>query len=259
MNFSTSRSLLVLAWLTFRRQAHSRKTVVALAILIAISAMVILLDLVHTWEPRSFGQWIVLGLFGGFFVPVVTLAFGTGALGDARDEKSLIHLLVRPLPRAGIYLAKVLGVLPIVMAFSLGGLWFLGELARRISRDDAVQIFSVLWPGILLSTLAYLLLFQFFAAAFRHSTLIALAYVFFIEVFIGRMPGILKRISIQFYASCMAFDSGSAIRLTPGGRAMRIYVPIDGETAQWVLIILTVCLLATGAFLFTRREYRDLS
>ena len=44
-------------------------------------------------------------------------------------------------------------------------------------------------------TLAYVCLFHLFAVAFRHSTIIALVYAVFMEMLLGNMPGIVKRVA----------------------------------------------------------------
>jgi hypothetical protein len=123
--------------------------------------------------------------------------------------------------------------------------------------DGSANLFGALWPGIFLSTLAYLCFFQLLAAAFRHSTVIGIAYVFFIEVIIAIMPGILKRISIQFYANSLAYHRGREMGVIPANRELKLYLPVDGPTAAWTLAILAVVLFALGALIFSQKEYRD--
>jgi ABC-2 type transport system permease protein len=255
----TIRGLAFLAGLSFRRQIRSWKTVLCVLFLALLAGLVLLVGHSVGWKPMTFGRWVVVRLFGGFFIPIVALAFGTAALGDDRDERSLVHLLVRALPRAGVYLAKLLAVAPIAIAFSLGSLALLSGIARFSMGEDAPEVFGPFWPGILLATIAYLSLFHLFGALFKHATVIAIAYVFFVEAFLGQVPGILNRLSINFHATAIAFGSEATRRLMESGRDVERYLTLDPGTAAWVLASSAVVLLAAGALVFCRREYRDLT
>ena len=57
-------------------------------------------------------------------------------------------------------------------------------------------------------TIAYVSLFHFFAVTFRHSTIIALIYSLFMELLLGNMPGIVKRVAINYYGRSMMYAAG---------------------------------------------------
>lgn len=111
----TLRAFTFLVAYSFRRQIKSKKTILSLVLLGMIAAVVYLAGLRVPWDAKSFGEWVVLRLHTLFYLPVVTLMFGTGALGDDRDEKSLVYLLTRPIPRSLLFAGKLLGVLPQVL------------------------------------------------------------------------------------------------------------------------------------------------
>ncbi len=247
------RSFLFLVAYSFRRQVRSRKMLLALVILAMIATVVFIAGAREPWTARSFGEWVVLRMFGLFFLPVVTLMFGTGALGDDRDEKSLVYLVTRPLARWSLFLGKLLGVLPQVIGFTAGGLWLLCAVARSRGVQDLDGAFGMYLPAMLCGALAYLACFHFLAAAFRHSTLIAVAYVFFVEVFLGRVPGIMKRVSISFYTWSMVYDHAAPAGLKP----VPIFLPLEGETARTVLLAVACGFVIVGAWVFSRREYHD--
>jgi hypothetical protein len=148
-------------------------------------------------------------------------------------------------------------VLPLVLVFTLGGTWLLLALSAFGGEPGLLDAWEVFFPAILCSSLAYLALFHFLGVLFRHSTLIALAYVFLIEVFVGRIPGILKRISISFYSWSMVYDAGGDLGIRPRSRVS--FVPTDGDVAQQVLLGLTVVLVCLGAIHFARRELSEKS
>jgi ABC-type transport system involved in multi-copper enzyme maturation permease subunit len=196
-------------------------------------------------------QGVVTGLFLGFLLPLWTLSFATEALGGEREQNNLLWLLSRPLDRRAIYLAKFVALLPWTLAFNLGGFVLLC-LAGGAPGRLALALF---WPTVLLATLAFAALFHLLAASFRRATILALVYVFFLEIILNLMPGYLKWATIGFYARCMMLQAGEPYGL-PQPRA-DLFVPVSATTALVVLSVMTIALLALGAVIFRRSQYQD--
>lgn len=203
------------------------------------------------WPFVVFTQGIVMGLFLGFLLPLWTLSFATEALGGEREQGNLKWLLARPLPREAIYLAKFVATLPWVLGFNLGGFVLLCLLAGAPGR----QALALFWPMVLLASIAFTALFHLLAAAFRRPTILALLYVFFLEIILNLMPGYLKYATIGFYTRCMMLQVAEPYGL-PQPRA-DLFVPVSASTAMIVLISATVALLALGIWIFRRAEYQD--
>jgi hypothetical protein len=198
-----------------------------------------------------FSRWVLFSLFLSFLLPLWSLSFATEALGGEREARSLVWLLTRPLPRWAIYLAKFVGLLPWVLGFNLGGF----ALICLAAGEPGQLAFRLFWPGVLVSSLAFAALFHLFGAAVRRPTVVALVYAFFLETILGDMPGLLKRVSVTFYARCLMFHAAGEYGLTP--ERPSVYQPVDGTTALTVLIGGTVCLLLIGMWWFSRTEYGD--
>lgn len=191
------------------------------------------------------------------FVPIVTpicaLALGTSGVGGEREDRTLLYLLVRPIPRSLILLAKFLAAAPLTLSLTLGSFWIYCRLAGEVG----AQAFPRFYPAIGLATLAYLGVFCFFSVTFRHSTIAAVLYALFIEVFIGNLPGIVKRIAIDYYARDMIFEAGEELGLDAPNAKIFERVPADEAALVLSLIALGGLLLAT--LVFRAREYRDLT
>jgi hypothetical protein len=142
-------------------------------------------------------------------------------------------------------------LLPWVLGLNVGGFGLLCLAAGR----SGLPAFGLYWPAVFCGTLAFAALFHLMGACFRRPAIVAIVYTFFLETILGNMPGTLKRVSISFYARCMMFDAMEAYGATPVKSS--VYVPVDGTTAWWVLLVLTVVLLAVGMVVFARAEYRD--
>jgi ABC-type transport system involved in multi-copper enzyme maturation permease subunit len=201
----------------------------------------------------TFSVWIVFSIFLSFLLPIWSLSFATEALGGEREARSLVWLLTRPMPRPAIYLAKFVALLPWSLGLTLGGF---GILCLAAGRPGALA-FGLFWPAVLWSTLAFVALFHLMGACFRRAAIVALIYSFFLETLLGNMPGLMKRISIGFYARCMMYDVAGVYGLQP--EKPSVYLPVSGWTAWGVLMGVTVVLVAAGMVVFARSEYQDLN
>jgi ABC-type transport system involved in multi-copper enzyme maturation permease subunit len=200
-----------------------------------------------------FSQRFVILLFASFIVPVCSLAYATTSIGGDREDRTLVFLLIRPIPRALILLAKVCGTLPMVVGLVLASFYLYCRLVGPVGQL-AYQLYL---PAVLYMTLAYVGLFHLFAVAFRHSTIMALIYALFMEFFLGNMPGIIKRVAVNFYGRSMMYDLGA-----DGGLTMpdpQWFVPVSARTGALVLLGIALGSLLLALVLFQRREYRDLT
>jgi ABC-type transport system involved in multi-copper enzyme maturation permease subunit len=198
-----------------------------------------------------FSDSLVLTLFLAFLLPIWTLSFASEALGGEREGNSLIWLLSRPLPRWSVYLGKFLALLPWSLGLSLGGLGLLCILAGEPGR----RAWLLFWPAALWAALAFSALFHLVGALFRRPAVIAVVYVFFLEIIFNLMPGYLKRLSIGFYARCMMYEAAEPYGLTPDNPGL--FLPVDAATARAVLAGLTLLLVVVGMALFSRAEYSE--
>lgn len=198
-----------------------------------------------------FPRWCMFSLFVSFLMPIWSLSFATEALAGERESRTLVWLLTRPLPRSAIYLAKFAALLPWCLIINLGGFLLICLAAGEAGR----QTFRLFWPAVAAGTLAFVALFQFLSAWTRWPIVVGLVYAFFLEVLLGDMPGLMKRISISFYVRCLMFDAAEQSGLTPD--KPQVYMPVDGHTAWLVILSATATLLLAGMYVFARREYGD--
>jgi len=170
------------------------------------------------------------------------------------NRGSLLWLLTRPLPRSSIYLAKFVALLPWSLGLNLGGFAILCLAAGAPGR----KALTLYWPAVLFGSLAFCSLFHLMGACFRRAAIVSLVYSFFLETILGNMPGYMKRISISFYTRCLMFDEAGSLGVAPPQRPS-IYLPVDGPTAVWVLVGMTLTFLLIGTVVFARTEYQDLT
>jgi hypothetical protein len=207
--------------------------------------------LIETSGIYVFSRFLVFSVFISFLLPLWSLSFATEALSGEREERSLVWLLMRPLSRPAVYLAKYVALLPWALGLNLGGFAVLCLAAGAPGR----VVFGLYWPAVLGATLAFTALFHFMGAVFRRAALMAIVYSFFLETILGNMPGYLKRVSVGFYTRCLMFDAAQAYGVQP--EQPSVFLPVGPAAAWGVLLGATAALLAAGMWVFARTEYGD--
>jgi ABC-2 type transport system permease protein len=242
--------------LSFQRLLWSASTMMVLLPL--AGCLLFVLRRYHTDGPfnarefREFSEFMIL-IFASFVVPICALAFGTAGIGGDREDRTLVFLLVRPIPRTLILLAKFTATLPLVLGLVLGSYWLYCSLAGAVG----AVAFSLYLPAMFYMTLAYVCLFHLFAVAFRHATIIALVYALFMEVLLGNLPGIVKRVAVNYYGRSIMYAAGEPEGLKPPPADW--FEPLSVSVATWTLAGIAIGGLALAAIIFSRREYRDLT
>ncbi len=253
-----------LVTLSFWRHWRSLQVFIALGLVAMLGALVVVQNVRRGWgvNPVMFSSTVIGDIYLTFLLPLLTLSFGTQALGGDWEDRSLVWLLTRPLPRPLVYLAKLVAALPWTFGLTLGSLVVLGALAGRNGLASAYYF----WPCVAWGTFAYLTLFLLLGAWFRRSTIIAVVYSFVIETIVGNMPGLVKRCSVSFYSRCVLYDlaeqhgySGrdGGFGIVPEKRDL--FLPVDGGIALAVLALASLAFILAGMAIFARKEYHNLT
>jgi ABC-type transport system involved in multi-copper enzyme maturation permease subunit len=250
------RAWSMLVWISLRRLIWSSNTWMVLMPL-AGCALYLVRRRYGTdgFSPQAFNQFstFLMQVYVSIVLPLCTLAFSAGSIGGDREDRTLLFVLVRPLSRPAILLAKVVATLPLALGTSVGSFYLFCRLAGDVGRPA----FADYLPAIVLMTLAYVGLFHLLAVWLRHSTIVALVYSLLIELLLGQAPGIIKRVAVNYYGRAMMFSTGQADGLkSPDPQWFEPFSPI---TARWTLVGITIGSLLIAAIIFQRREYRDLT
>ena len=126
---------------------------------------------------------ITVGTFMNIIVPVVTLIIATSVLGDERRDNTMSFLVLRPISRFTIGMAKVAAAF--LESFALTGL---GAVVLGIAAAVRINTFDYLVPllvGTAVATAAYSAIFVPLGYLLKRATLIGLTYVFIWENGIG--------------------------------------------------------------------------
>jgi ABC-type transport system involved in multi-copper enzyme maturation permease subunit len=241
--------------LTLRRLFFSRQTFVALGLTVLCGLIVMAWGRQASPEAKKFADQVLLPLFVGFLLPIYAISYGAAAIGGEREDRTLIYLLIAPLPRPAVYLVKAFAVMLLAVGWTIAALLVLCLLAGHHGRETL----PAFWQASVMGALVYANLFLVLGAAFRHGTIISLAYWFFLEVLFGAMPGIVKRLTVSFYVKCQIFDAGKELELGPVRRIAReMFLPVSGDVAFTVMSATLATLVVLGVIVFSTREYAEL-
>jgi ABC-2 type transport system permease protein len=189
-----------------------------------------------------------------FFVvlPVASLVFGAGALGDERRDGTLSFILLRPLPRTLLVAAKLLGAW--LAAFAVVGT---GALAMSVVLGIRFATWETLGPLVLavaLSSLAYVSVFLALGYFTARAVLIGLVYVFIWE------SGMTSSIPSLASVSLMRIGLSAYTALVPVGKVyvdevMGVVQPGVGGAVAKAAIVAAVAVAAVTLLL----RHRDIT
>ncbi len=238
--------------LSLRRQFFTRQTIVTVVLL----GLAVLITFLGTWRealntPAELASKILSPLYMGFLLPIICLGYASAAISGERSEQTLVYLLTTNIPRPLVYLSKYAAALLLTLGMTLGGLAMLCLVPGKIG----LEALGVFWTVTACATTAYVGLFLLFSAWLRRATFLALAYALMIETLTGNIPGVVKRITVSFYAKSWLYESGETLDLAPSGVALGLFDPVSAATAQSVLALASVGFLALGIWVFSRKEY----
>ncbi len=200
----------------------------------------------HNFQWIVFFRVWVLGIFLTFLLPFWTLSFATEGIGGDRENQSLIWQLLRPMPLWALYLARWVGQLPWSVGMVMLGMY----LSCMIAGEPGEKVWQICWPMGLAGAMVYSALFFWMGGVLKRPVVVGMAYVFFLELFLGSMPGLLKRASINFYLRCMIMEDVRKMGVEFEGYTQ--WLPLGPTEAAIVLALATVALLAAGAWHFSK-------
>lgn len=138
--------------------------------------------------------------FLGVIALLVTLLLATAALGDELERKTLVHLMIRPVPRGAVYLGKLGWIIGAAWSgVALSAALTLFVLTTRVGGDFGVDYLTQLLLMQLLCVAIYGALFFALSLLLPFPTIAGLAYGFGLEALVGQLPGYLAWLSVRYH------------------------------------------------------------
>ena len=271
---SSLTALSALYVLTLRQHLHGKRWIV-LGVLFLLPA--VLAGLVRVTAPNVPGIFLEFSFVFMFIpqalLPLVALLYGTGIVLDEQEEQTFTYLLIRPLPRWGIYGVKVLATVTTTVALTavFTTLTYAAIYLGADSGGENIPLRCLKAVGLhALAVVAYCCLFGLMSLLTRWSLVLGFLYIAIVEGLLANLPFGIRLLTVIYYARLIAYRSMDFL-LTPrpgfkenlAAEAWQLDVQTDPSlqdhaslaTCLVVLVGASVLFVVCGAWLCSRREF----
>ncbi len=255
----------VLFGLTLRQQTRGKRLIVLLVLYALPCVLAILVRAFSRFTPtHELELALVYNLVPHGLAPLTALLYAGGMIQDEVEEQTLTYLLVRPLPRPGLYVCKFLATCLLTTflitlataALYLAIFWNTPEM-----RDGSVAERMLRTVGIMaLGQVGYCGLFGLLGVLTRRTLVAGVIYIVAIEGVLANWQFVVRKLTVVFYVRVLAVRW-----LDLPGRDLTNWLEawgLDLDTAPdvrtCVLTLLGIGLVSTllAALLFARQEFR---
>ena len=270
---SSLNAVFALFSMTLARHVQSRRILV-LAALYALAIVFAVLFRVYDsgWTGPTqgyapdFAEFLVIfNLIPQALLPLTALVYASGMIQDEIEEQTITYLLIRPLPRWSIYLAKFLATLVVtagltasftaltyaVIGWDQPDYWAAGALGRM---GKTIALFT-------LSLIAYDALFGALSMLMKRAILLGVGYIILLEGVVANIDFVIRKVTVMYYFRVLSerWMDLSKVWKAPGDP---ILYSIDFATAPSLrecfltLSIASAVFIALSCYLMNSREFR---
>jgi ABC-2 type transport system permease protein len=209
------------------------------------------------YRPVPVESNLILGLIFPALVPLSALLLAAGMVQDDVEEQTLTYLLIRPIARWAIYLAKLAGTVSVSWAraaiFTVGTLvaiyWGDEHLVGTVLRERAVIVVGML----ALALCAYSALFGALSLLIRRTLVVGAIYIVAVEGIFGSIDFVIREATVVYYIRVLAVRwldiPGADWSIDPA-------TAVSASTCVIVLLGIAAAFAAIGAITFASREFR---
>lgn len=190
--------------LSLRQQARGRRLLVmGFLFLLPVILTIVVRSVVVEDSPRQgLEQAMLLFLLPGVLIPLAGLLHASGVIQDELEEQTLTYLLVRPLPKPGLYLTKlaaswvlVAGICSVfTMLLALAIYWGEPDFTTAVF-ERGIQLVVIHW----LTLAAYSSIFGLISLYTRRTLIVGIAYIILFEIILGNIEFVIRQLTVIFY------------------------------------------------------------
>lgn len=188
-------------------------------------------------------------------LPLASAIFSTAVVSQEVEQKTIVYLLTRPVPRAQLIGMRTLASITVVALVT-----FLGAiLVSGAVHGGGALGNPLLWrdlKAIVIGSAAYGALFVFVSLLINRAMIVCLLFAFAWETSVPNMPGSMYYLSITSYLTAIAerpaAATGDFMQLLAGAFGNNTLTP--GVAIPAMLLLTGVCAVAAMAW-FTKFEY----
>jgi ABC-2 type transport system permease protein len=251
-------ALLTLVDITAARQARGRRLLI-FSLLFALP--IVFAALAHRfqvpYEASEVETVLIFGLIPQALVPLTALLFASGMVQDDVEEQTLTYLLIRPIPRWLIYVAKAAATWLVLSA--LAAVFTSAAMAAvywGTSDLDAPALLrrALLISGLLaLSLFAYVAIFGALSLSTRRSLVLGVGYIVVFEGVLANIDFVVRHATVMYYIRTLSIRW---LGLSGSDWTIDTATAPDATTCLLVLSGIGVVFTLLGSWLFSVREFR---
>ena len=255
------RATIILCQFHFWRLCFSKRLFACLAVSALPVAAAFLIKTISPYVGPPPAIELAWFLIVQFVVPVLALILGSAVVAEEVEDRTIVFLFTRPIPRMTILLGRWLASLVVLSvlltACVLLTVHFLGESAAD-DQEHALPAGAVvaLCQVAIVGGVVYSALFAACGALVRRPIILGLGYTFAVEAFLGSLPGKNQALTIQYYLRSYLCGQNDAIlaRIEQLTDSRSIEMVAPGDALLTMAYVLVVALVA-GCWTISRRQY----
>lgn len=240
---------------TLREFLRFRRMAVWLIVGIGLFAMAALFKRVNPDKPADEMYAMLSAILVFRLLPLASAIFSTAVISQEVEQKTIVYLLTRPVPRAQLIAMRGLASVTVVALVA-----FFSAIIVSVSIFGAGAFTNpLLWrdlKAIIIGAAAYGSLFVFISLLINRAMIVCLLFAFAWETSVPNMPGSMYYLSITSYLTAIAerpsSQTGDLMQLLAGSFGENTMTM--GVALPAMLILIAVCSVAAMSW-FTRFEY----
>lgn len=184
-------------------------------------------------DPRIFWARLAQRLVIPTVTAFIAVVIAASAVGDERDDGTILYLVSTPLPRPGLIATKILASWTAAMALLTPAVLASGAIAL----GDRLEAGMLLWPlaGVALSALCYCAVAVLLAMVSRRPVVIGVLYILLWEGSIATFAASADRLSIAAYGRAIAVEGVVDVNAPDASAASAVVVlALVTAAATWL-------------------------
>ena len=209
------------------------------------------------FNPSQSEFILIYTLIPQALIPLAALLYASGMIQDEIEDQTLTYLMIRPLPRWGIYLAKLVATL-FVTTLLTTVFTLLTFLAINAGTSDywTEQTLhrAMMTSGLFsMSLLAYVAIFGAMSLVFKRTLVIGVAYIILFEGVLANIDFMVRKATVMYYFRVLTVRWLDVRR--PEWSIILSEAPSATE-CLFTIAIATVVITSIAATYFSMREFR---
>lgn len=195
--------------LTLRQHMHGRRwMVMAVLFLVPAGLAILLRAIADEVPPLSLEFMLAMMLMPQVLLPLTSLLYASGMIQDEQEEQTITYLLIRPIPKWALYLAKLAATLTttvlVTVVFTL--LTYAAIYVGGEGSPDNVVVRAFKAAAIhSLAVVAYCCLFGLLSLVVNRVLVVGILFTAVVEGLLANLPFSLRLGTVIYYTRLIAY------------------------------------------------------